>query len=83
MTECQYISEAGPGYRASATTCRGPTEALWIPKISAQGPVERNIPGKKNSGIFPIKTPFRYSAMVPTKPLDDTGKVTEGNVQLL
>jgi hypothetical protein len=36
MTERQYISEGGPGYRASATTCRGPTEAPWTSKVSAR-----------------------------------------------
>jgi hypothetical protein len=57
MTERLYIGEGGPGYRASVTTCRGPTEAPWISKVSAgpqgklggsprgkgQGPVERSV----------------------------------------
>ena len=36
MTECQYISEGGPGYRASVTTCRGPTDASQTSKTSCR-----------------------------------------------
>jgi hypothetical protein len=56
MTERQYISEGGPGYRASVTTCRGPTEAPWIPKVSA-GPRGKSWEAHTARGGAPLSVP--------------------------
>ncbi len=56
MTECQYISEGGPGYRASVTTCRGPTEAPWTPKVFA-GPGGKSREAHAARGGAPLSVP--------------------------